>query len=151
MKLTKTTLMSALVMIAGILAEIIFRDTMSKSILGLSLSILLAIIVLGSAYLMIDGIYCIMANARMELEDRLESHTQEIKQLLEKYASTQMPADESDSSNEHGKNEIIKEINDNTINVGKAIAKYQLQSSQDVKKQIDSIRADILKMNRDKK
>lgn len=46
MELEKTTVMSAIVWVAGVLAEVIFRDALSKSIFGIVLSIIIAVIVL---------------------------------------------------------------------------------------------------------
>ena len=50
MELKKTTIISAFVVAAGVLAEIIFRDVMSKSMQGVVLSVILAVIVLVSFY-----------------------------------------------------------------------------------------------------
>lgn len=58
MELKKTTILSAFVMMAGILAEIIFQGVFSRTLFGIILSILLAIVVLVSFYFTMDGIIC---------------------------------------------------------------------------------------------
>lgn len=67
MKAKKTTLLSALICVAGILAEIIFRDVLSKSIMGVWLSVLLAAVILVLVYFVYDGVYSYV-EAKQELE-----------------------------------------------------------------------------------
>lgn len=58
MELKKTTILSAFVMMAGILAEIIFQGVFSRTLFGIVLSILLAIVILVSFFFTMDGIIC---------------------------------------------------------------------------------------------
>ena len=59
MELKKTTILSAFVVVAGIMAQIIFRDILSKSFVGVALSIALAVVVLAAFYFTVDGVYCL--------------------------------------------------------------------------------------------
>jgi len=56
MELGKTIMMSAFVWVAGILAEIIFHEALSKSIFGIVLSIIIAVIIVTATYFVLDGI-----------------------------------------------------------------------------------------------
>lgn len=78
MELKKTTLLSFLVCVAGILAEIIFRDVLSKSVFGVVLSVLLAVVVMVLAYFVYDGIYSFLM-AQREINRR---HQEEYEQKM---------------------------------------------------------------------
>ena len=60
MEIKKTTLLSALVCVAGVLAEIIFHDVFTATVIGVVLSILLSIIILSAAYFVLDGFYSVL-------------------------------------------------------------------------------------------
>ena len=70
MELKKTTILSAFVVVSGILAEIIFRDIFSKSFAGVALSIALAVVVLAAFYFTVDGIYSMACTRRGHLNGR---------------------------------------------------------------------------------
>ena len=57
MELKKTTILSAFVVVAGIISEIIFRDVLSKGVSGIVISLVLAAIVFVAFYFMVDGLY----------------------------------------------------------------------------------------------
>lgn len=57
MELKKTTILSAFVVIAGIISEIIFRDVLSKGVSGIVISLVLAVVVFVAFYFMVDGLY----------------------------------------------------------------------------------------------
>lgn len=78
MELKKTTLLSFLVCVAGVLAEIIFRDVLSKSVFGVVLSVLLAVVVMVLAYFVYDGIYSFLM-AQREIDRR---HQEEYEQKM---------------------------------------------------------------------
>ena len=66
MEMKKTTLLSALVCVAGVLAEIVFQDIFTTSVVGIVLSVLLAIIILSAAYFALDGFYSLLKEGRGE-------------------------------------------------------------------------------------
>ncbi|HBA98015.1 MAG TPA: hypothetical protein DCZ23_07900 [Lachnospiraceae bacterium] len=73
MRLEKTTVMSAIIWVAGMLAEIIFHDALSKSIFGIVLGIIIAIIVIMATYFTLDGINAVLSGSGNEaLGKRLE-------------------------------------------------------------------------------
>ncbi len=56
MELDKTTLLSVIVWVAGLMSEIIFHDALARSIPGIVLGIVIAVIVIVASYFTIDGI-----------------------------------------------------------------------------------------------
>lgn len=76
MEIKKTTLMSALVCIAGVLAEIMFHDVLSTSVAGVVLSVALAVIVLIAAYFVLDGLYSFLTVDREMNKKHQEEYEQ---------------------------------------------------------------------------
>ncbi|MCD7826236.1 MAG: hypothetical protein LUH14_09800 [Clostridiaceae bacterium] len=68
MELKKTTILSAMVAVAGFLAEIIFHETMSQTVTGVFLSVLLAAVVLTAVYFVIDGVVSMAAAEKEKTE-----------------------------------------------------------------------------------
>lgn len=97
MKAKKTTLLSGLICIAGILAEIIFRDVLSKSFTGVCLSVLLAVVILVLVYFVYDGIYAYI-EAKQELD---AAHQAEREQKLYHVLNEQLQFEKA----------IIQEVN----------------------------------------
>lgn len=64
MELDKTTILSVIVWVAGLMSEIIFHDALSGSIPGIVLGIVIAVIVVVAAYFIIDGIITDINNSR---------------------------------------------------------------------------------------
>lgn len=64
MELDKTTILSVIVWVAGLMSEIIFHDALSGSIPGIVLGIVIAIIVIVATYFIIDGIITDINNSR---------------------------------------------------------------------------------------
>ena len=64
MELEKTTVLSALVWVAGVLAEVVFHESLSNSVLGLVLSIIVAAIVIAATYFIIDGVNSVLIKQR---------------------------------------------------------------------------------------
>ncbi len=64
MEIRKTTLLSFLVCIAGILAEVMFNDVLVKSAFGVILSVLLAVVIIVLAYFFYDGFYSFLTAER---------------------------------------------------------------------------------------
>lgn len=160
----KVTIYAAMVMLAGILAEIILRDTLVKTTLGIILCIVLAVITLISGYLAIDTAFeWILQNKKRELEQKKESEKKlyeilnnqidvqnhivdDLKQLrdrvddivLDRTVSALEPEEKGLSEEDHTK--ITKEINDYTIKTAKVIVKYVERGMQDLKKSIDALK-----------
>lgn len=82
MEIKKTTLLSALVCVAGILAEIMFHDVLSTSVPGVVLSIALAVIVLIAAYFVLDGLYAFLTIDREMSKKHQEEYEQRIYSIL---------------------------------------------------------------------
>ena len=82
MEIRKTTLLSFLVCIAGILAEIIFRDVLAKSAFGVALSVALAVVIIVLAYYFYDGFYSFLAAEREMDKKRQEGYDQKLYSVL---------------------------------------------------------------------
>lgn len=82
MELKKTTILSAFVVVSGVLAEIIFRDTFSKSFAGVALSIALAAVVLVAFYFTVDGVYCLGSLHREQSTKRQKEYEQRVYNVL---------------------------------------------------------------------
>lgn len=160
----KVTIYAAMVTLAGVLAEIILRDTLVKTTLGIVLCIVLAGITLIAGYLAIDTAFeWILQNKKTELELKKESEKKlyeilnnqidvqnhivdDLKQLqdrvddivLDRTVSALEPEEKGLSEEDHTK--ITKEINDYTIKTAKVIVKYVERGMQDLKKSIDALK-----------
>ncbi len=77
MELEKTTIMSAIIWTAGLLAEVIFHDALSKSIFGIILSIIMAIIIIIATYFTLDGINAALSGKTKEALDR-QAHQEQM-------------------------------------------------------------------------
>ncbi len=64
MELDKTTLLSVIVWVAGLMSEIIFHDALARSIPGIVLGIVIAVIVIVASYFTIDGIVTDINNSK---------------------------------------------------------------------------------------
>lgn len=166
MELKKTTVISALVCVAGTLAEIIFRDTMSKSIFGVVLSIILAIVILVAAYFVIDGIRNFWLLEKEKEYEREKEYEQRLygvlneqlhfqKEIYRGVYATQRPGNlfeepnpepekESDVSNE----ELITAINDNTMVAAKTVARYVNKNTTELKSLFDANQSDTQELLR---
>lgn len=82
MELKKTTILSAFVALAGILAEIIFRDILSKSFFGVALSVLLAVVIIVAFYFAIDGLYYLENQRRDEEKKQQKEYEQRVYGVL---------------------------------------------------------------------
>lgn len=160
----KITIYAAMVSLSGILAEILLRDTLVKTTLGIVLCIVLALIILVSGYLALDTAFeWVLQNKKRELEQKKEADKKlyeilnnqidvqnrivdDLKQLqdrvddivLEHTVSGLEPEERGLSEEEHSK--ITKEINDYTIKTAKVIVKYVDRGMQDLKKAIDNLK-----------
>ena len=82
MEIKKTTLLSALVCVAGVLAEIIFHDVFTATVIGVVLSILLSIIILSAAYFVLDGFYSVLKDGNGEGRKKQGEYEQPIYTIL---------------------------------------------------------------------
>ena len=168
MELEKTTVMSAIVWVAGVLAEVIFRDALSKSIFGIVLSIIIAVIVLVATYFIIDGINTILSNRGSDAWDKLYGYQERMFQMLNTKLEEQISLERSiydslnglgmvsqeyqekaksmfDNSGEDETAELmtleqaVEKINENTLNSAKLIAKYEVKNSESIKEILDLI------------
>ena len=168
MELEKTTVMSAIVWVAGVLAEVIFRDALSKSIFGIVLSIIIAVIVLIATYFIIDGINTILSNRGSDAWDKLYGYQERMFQMLNTKLEEQISLERSiydslnglgmvsqgyqekaksmfDNSGEEEPREsmtleqAVEKINENTLSSAKLIAKYEVKNSESIKEILDLI------------
>ena len=168
MELEKTTVMSAIVWVAGVLAEVIFRDALSKSIFGIVLSVIIAVIVLVATYFIIDGINTILSNRGSDAWDKLYGYQERMFQMLNTKLEEQISLERSiydslnglgmvsqeyqekaksmfDNSGEDETAELmtleqaVEKINENTLNSAKLIAKYEVKNSESIKEILDLI------------
>ncbi|MDD7403730.1 MAG: hypothetical protein SO170_08810 [Butyribacter sp.] len=163
MELKKTTVISALVCIAGLLAEIIFCDIMSKSVFGVILSIILAVVILTTAFFVIDGIrtFCLLEQQKnlereKEYEQRLygvlNEQLQFQKEIYRGVYSTQSPdnlfEEEAAASEENTQSseELIQAINDNTMTAAKTVARYVNKSTTDIKEMAADNHTDVVRL-----
>ncbi len=82
MEIRKTTSLSFLVCIAGILAEIIFRDVLAKSAFGVALSVVLAVVIIVLAYFFYDGFYSFLTAEREMDKKRQEGYDRKLYSVL---------------------------------------------------------------------
>ena len=166
MELKKTTVLSSLVCIAGLITEIIFCDVMSKSIFGVVLSIIMAVVILAAAYFVIDGIrsYFLGEKERKsehekEYEQRLYSVLNEQlqfqKEIYRGVYATQSPENLFADEREHSKTEeektkdseeLIHAINDNVVTAAKTVARYVNKNTTEVKSIMDNNQKSIVEL-----
>lgn len=163
MKLENTTIMSAIVWVAGVLAEVIFRDELSKSMLGVILSVVLAFIVIITTYFVIDGINSVLLRERKEAEDRQRDYQDKMFKLLDEKLTEQLAEQlkfekaiyscvkdikdiKNDEKDDASLQEVIQAINDNTIQAAKIIARYQTKTSHDIENVLRDIKAEFPKL-----
>lgn len=82
MEIKKTTLLSALVCVAGVLAEIIFHDVFTTTVIGVVLSVLLSIIILSAAYFVMDGFYILLKDDNGQDKKKQGEYEQRIYTIL---------------------------------------------------------------------
>lgn len=78
MQLKKTTILSAFIVVAGLVSEIMFRDVFMKTVSGMVLSLVLAVIIFLSFYFLIDGGYTLWTKER----EMTKKHQKELEQKL---------------------------------------------------------------------
>lgn len=86
MELKKTTVLSSFVCLAGILAQIMFHDILSKDVYGVIISIVLSVIIMISFYFVFDGIECLL----QQVKDRDAEHQKEYEKRLYNILSEQI-------------------------------------------------------------
>ncbi len=87
MSTEKTTTLSIVVGVAALLAELIFRNTLSSSTIGVILSVVLAAVILCCTYFVVDGIQSSVSSARKKEENRKREYDEKLYRLLNKRLS----------------------------------------------------------------
>ena len=156
MKLENTTIFSAIVWIAGVLAEVIFHDELSASMLGIILSVVLAFIVIMTTYFVIDGVNSVLLRERAEADERQREYQDKMFKLLEEKLNEQLKFEKAiyacvKSVKDNGEEDaslqdIIQAVNDNTIQAAKIIAKYQTKTSGDIESVLKEIKEEFPKL-----
>lgn len=142
MEIRKTTLLSFLVCIAGILAEVMFRDVLAKSAFGVVLSVLLAVVIIALAYFFYDG-FCSFLTAEREMDKkRQEEYDQKLYAILNEqlqfekaiYKEVHVLMQESEEAGradsisigalEERLNRLEASVNEHTTTTAKIVSKY---------------------------
>lgn len=165
MEIKKTTLLSALVCVAGVLAEIIFHDILSGSMVGVILSILLSVIVLSAAYFVMDGIYSFLTadrevskkhqeeyerriysilNEQLQFEKAIYKEVRTLQQMIEDLNNVEkemivpMTASVEEARiPEEVLEKLTASINDNTMMTAKIIAKYVNRNTEELRELLE--------------
>ena len=95
MELEKTTLLSVIVWVAGLMSEIVFHDALSESIFGIVLSIIIAVIVILATYFIIDGIRADLNSRREKEWDKQTSYYEKKFQMLSNKLDEQIRLEKS--------------------------------------------------------
>lgn len=95
MELEKTTLLSVIVWMAGLLSEIIFHDALSGSIFGIVLSIIIAVIVILATYFIIDGIRAALNSKSEEAWDKQVGYYEKKFQMINNKLDEQIRIEKS--------------------------------------------------------
>lgn len=167
MEIKKTTLLSALVCVAGILAEIMFHDVLSTSVVGVVLSVALAVIVLIAAYFVLDGLYSFLTidremskkhqeeyeqriysilNELLQFEKAIYKEVHTLQQMEAEHRSMEMsmpsmpvsmPEEPVPQLSEERLQQLENVINEHTTMTAKIIAKYVNRNTEDIKALIE--------------
>lgn len=160
----KTTLLSVIVGIAGLLVEFIFHDTLMGSVIGVVLSVILALIILCCTYFAVDGIKNSISAARKREENRKREYDEKLYRLLNKKLSEQVKLQkgiygalitlqqkkgslQKDSQKDDQKGnwtELAESINDNALNAAKIIVKYNQKNQKEADHVIETSTEEIL-------
>lgn len=154
MQLEKTTVLSALVWTAGMLAEILFHDTFVQSVSGLILGIILAVIIIASTYFVIDGINEVI-RAGLAREEEQKKQTEKLVQMLEEemaerlrlekeiYACVKQNNDGDGNHEPEALHEMVDAINDTTMRAARLLVKYQNKNSEEMQKKLDLLHGEL--------
>ena len=165
MELENSTLLSILVGMAGILAELIFHNTLSSSVFGMVLCVVLALVILCCAYFALDGISYSMSAARKKEERRRREYDEKLYRLLNRRLSEQVKLEKAifsrlakgisidgNLAGEQGVpfsaetlQELAGQIDRSTTKAAKMVARYGQKSQADTDKVLSDIRKDVLK------
>lgn len=175
MEIKKTTLLSALVCVAGVLAEIMFHDVLTGTIPGVALSVALAVISLTAAYFVLDGLYAFLTidreigkrhqeefeqrisgilNELLQFEKAIYKEIRALQQVNVEAGQTEMqgtpPAfpleQQAASVSEERIEKLENAINENTTMTAKIIAKYVNRNTGDLKELLENHHAEITKL-----
>lgn len=176
MEIKKTTLLSALVCVAGVLAEIMFHDVLTGTIPGVVLSVVLAVISLTAAYFVLDGLYAFLTIDREMSKKHQEEHEQRIYGILNELlqfekaiykevhvlqqmnmgaGQTEMQMqgtpmaflpEQPASVSEERIEKLESAINENTTTAAKIIAKYVNRNTGDLKELLENHHAELTRL-----
>lgn len=174
MEIKKTTLLSALVCVAGVLAEIIFHDILSSTVIGVVLSIILSVIVLAAAYFVLDGIYSFLTvdrevgkkqqeeyeqriygilNELLQFEKAIYKEVRTLQQMSEEARAAESgntaPAAVQTELPEEVLEKLETSINNNTTMTAKIIAKYVNRNTEDLKELLEKKHSQLQELIRE--
>lgn len=170
MELEKTTVMSAIVCVSGLLTEIIFHDALSKSVFGIVLSIIIAIIVILATYFTIDGINVSLSGKGKDSKqeqllnamdkrideqlklgqavyEKLDDIIKINKDYIEKAAGEIFAGSVEGEEETSALKKAVDEINAHTLQSAKIIVKYQMKNSTELKDTLDLILEQLSETN----
>ncbi|HBI60923.1 MAG TPA: hypothetical protein DDY31_06890, partial [Lachnospiraceae bacterium] len=161
MEIRKTTLLSFLVCVAGILAEIIFRDALAKSAFGVVLSVLLAVVIIVLAYFFYDGFYSFLTAEREMDKKRQEGYDQKLyailneqlqfeKAIYKEVHALMQESEESDRAEgvsvralEERLKHLEASVNEHTTTTAKIVTKYVNNNTDETKALFEQNKADL--------
>ncbi len=164
MEIRKTTLLSFLVCIAGILAEVMFRDVLVKSAFGVILSVLLAVVIIVLAYFFYDGFYSFLTAEREMDKKRQEGYDQKLYAILNEqlqfekaiYKEVHALMQESEEAGradgisietlEERLNHLEASVNEHTTSTAKVVSKYVNNNMDETKVLFEQNKNDLLDM-----
>lgn len=175
MEIKKTTLLSALVCVAGILAEIMFHDVLTSTIPGVALSVVLAVISLTAAYFVLDGLYAFLTidreigkkhqeefeqriygilNELLQFEKAIYKEVRALQQInaeagqikMQETPAAFLPEQQPESVTEERIEKLENAINENTTMTAKIIAKYVNRNTGDLKELLENHHAEITRL-----
>lgn len=154
MQVEKTTVLSALVWTAGMLAEILFHDTFVQSFSGLILGTILAVIIIAATYFVIDGINAAIQAEHIREEEQ-RNQTKKLVQILEEEMAEQLRFEKAIYAcvkqdrelGGHCEPEVLQEmaetINDTTMRAARLMVKYQNKNSEEMQKKLDLLHEEL--------
>lgn len=174
MEIKKTTLLSALVCVAGVLAEIMFHDVLTSTIIGVVLSVILAVISLTAAYFVLDGLYAFLTidremgrkhqeeyeqriygilNELLQFEKAIYKEVRALQQMNIEGTPLEMPErpmafmpEQMPAVSEERLEKLENAINENTTMTAKIIAKYVNRNTGDLKELLENHHAELTRI-----
>ena len=152
-----TTILSAVVALAGILAEGIFHETLTASVLGMVLSVVLALIILCCAYFALDGLQKELQATRKREETRRREYDEKVYRLLDRRLEEQVKLSKAmylqlskvqknmpKGISESALSELLEEVNGTTMKAAKWMVKCSRKEQEAAGEKLDTVMEQVL-------